>query len=249
MIYVDYHIGSKDLLPLLLKEGVPAQEADLGNADIEFAGRGIKGAPCMIGIEVKRLSELTADWDRLAGEQVPKMQEPHYDHRWIIYEGEWRRDRMGWLQKRGRGGRPMGMRGQANASALSKKLYTLEMCAGFHRERTYDRAETVKVIADWYRFWTDLDLDQHKSHIVRYQSIGLIPLKPVAYAIAAWPGVGNKRARSVEKFFRGSIRLACSASVEEWASLETTDGDGAVRKLGMKTAEKIVAFLNGNHAD
>jgi len=247
VIYVDYHIGSKDLVAPLLKAGVPAQEADLGYADIEFAGRGLKGAPVMVGIEVKRLSELTNDWDRFAGEQVPKMQEPHYDYRWLVYEGEWLRDSRGWLQKRGRRGRPTNMRGQAQASALYKKLCTLEMCAGFHRERTYDRAETVQVIVDWYRFWTDTDLDKHKSHIVIYQPQGILPLTDEGALFAGIPGISSKRARSVEKLFRGNMRLACSASVEEWAALETLDDDGNPRKLGSKIATRIVAFLNGQN--
>lgn len=245
MIHVDYHTGSKDLLPLLLKAGVPAQEADLGYADIEFAGRGERGAPVLIGMEIKRLSELTSDYDRFAGEQLPKMQAPNYDHRWLIYEGEWKRDRMGWLQKRGKGGKPTNMHGQASASALSKKLCTLEMCGGFHRERTYDRAETVQTIINWYRWWTDEDFDQHKSHIVIYRPYGLIPLSDEGSAIAAWPGVGNKRARAVEKAFKGNIRLACSASVEEWAAIETHDDDGSVRRLGSKLAVKVIDFLNG----
>jgi len=248
VIYVDYHIGSKDLVAPLLKAGVPAQEADLGYADIEFAGRGPKGAPVMVGMEIKRLSELTADWERFAGEQVPKMQEPHYDHRWIVYEGEWRRDRMGWLQKKGRGGRPMGMRGQANASALAKKVFTLEMCAGFHRERTYDRAETVAVIADWFRWWTDEDMDRHKSHIVIYKPQGIIPLTDEGALFAGIPGISSRRARSVEKLFRGNMRLACSASVDEWAAMETLDEEGNPRRLGSKLATKIVRFLNGEES-
>ncbi len=245
MIYVDYREGSKDLVPLLTAAGIKAEIASLDYADVEFTGRGVKGEPVQIGIEVKRLSELTSDYDRFAGEQLPKMQEPNYAHRWLVHEGEWRRDKFGWLQKRGKGGRATSMRGQANASALRKKLITLEMCGGFHVERTYDRAETVDFLVALYRFWCDQDLDAHKSHIVIYRPMGVLPLSPEAEAMSAWPGIQGKRARAVEKAFRGNIRLAASASVEEWAEITTLDDDEKPRKLGVKLAVKVLDFLNG----
>ncbi len=244
-MFVDYRTGSADLVPLLTKAGIKVEVASLEYADVEFVGRGAKGEPVSIGVEVKRLSELTGDYDRFAGEQLPKMQEPHYDHRWLIHEGEWRRDRFGWLQKRGKGGRAVSMRGQANASALQKKLLTLELCGGFHAERAYDRAETVSFLVDLYHFWTDQDLDQHKSHIVIYRPQGLLQLSPEAEAMSAWPGIQGKRARAVEKTFKGSIRLAASASAEEWAEITTLDDDEKPRKLGMKLATKVLDFLNG----
>lgn len=246
MIFVDKAVGSADLEPMLRKTGVPVELAWIGTADVEFMGRGVNGDPVLIGIEVKRLTELTGDWDRFAGVQVPKMQAPTYAHRWLIYEGEWTKDKRSglltrWAGKRGR--KPL--HGQANALALRKKLLTLEMCAGFHKERTYDRAETVEAIVALYRFWTDDDLDKHKSHIVNYQPIGLLPLSKFAHAFGAWPDISVKRAKAVARKFKNSIRRASSASVDEWAALEVPDEEGNVRHLGAKTAEKLVRFLNG----
>lgn len=246
MIFVDRAVGSADLEPLLRKAGLPVELAHIGTADLEFMGRGVEGDPLLIGVEVKRLTELTGDWDRFAGVQVPKMQAPTYAHRWVIYEGEWTKDKRSglltrWAGKRGR--KPL--HGQANALALRKKLLTLEMCAGFHKERTYDRVETVDAIVALYRFWTDDDLDQHRSHIVNYQPIGLVPRSKWEQAFGAWPDISTKRAKAVARAFKNSIHLASSASVDEWAELEVPDEDGNVRRIGPKIAQKIVRFLHG----
>lgn len=236
MIFVDTKIGSNDLVPLLEAAGLPVTPANLGYADVEFGGRGIGGQAVLIGVEVKRLTELTGDWDRFAGEQVPKMQRPQYDHRWLVYQGEWMVDRGGslsrWAGKRGR--KPL--EGQNNALALRKKLITLEMCAGFHKERTYDRAETVEFLRALYRFWTDDDLDEHKSHLVLYEPLVAWGSPSIARRLAAiLPGIGQERSAAVEKHFKDwSIIEFLAADKEEWMKI-----DG----IGEKTATTIVNLL------
>lgn len=252
MIFVDRATGSKSMIPLLEEKGLPVTEAHLEYADIEFAGRGVKGEPVMVGIELKRLSELTGDWDRFAGEQVTKMNE-NYDHRWLVVEGEWVQNKRGILLRRtGR----MSYRphhGDANAARLRKKLVTLEMCGGFHVHSVHGHGrdgswcvDTVRFIHDLYRWWTDDDLDEHKSHIVNYQPHGLIPLNKFEHAFAAWPGLSTKRAKPVARKFRNSIRLASSASVNDWSEIEVAGDDGKVRRLGAKLAQDILKFLNGD---
>jgi ERCC4-type nuclease len=244
MIFVSPEQGSADLEAPLLKIGLPVEVVKLSYADVEWTGRGIKGAPVQIGVEVKRLGELTSDYDRFAGEQLPKMTD-NYDVRYLLYEGEWKQDRKGDLLKVGLGGRVRRHHGQSSAHALRKKLLTLEHCAGMHRIQTKDQADTVRWLEALYRFWTDDDLDEHKSHLVIYHPVSVIPLSDEARAMAAWPGVGHKRARAVERAFRGSIRLASSAAVEDWAAIVTVDEKGAQRRIGEATARKIVAFLRG----
>jgi ERCC4-type nuclease len=251
MIFVDKAVGSNTLVPLLAEKGLPVEAAHLEWADVEFVGRGVKGEQVLIGIECKRLSELTGDWDRFAGEQVTKMNR-EYAHRYLVFEGEWQQNKKGVLfQRTGRMSfKPL--HGDANASRLRKKLITLEMCAGFHVQHinTHGRkgswsAETVRYIHDLYRWWTDDDMDQHKSHIVNYQAQGLIPLNKYEHAFAAWPGLSSKRAKPVSKKFHNSIRLAASASAEQWAGIEVVGEDGKTRKLGTKLADDLVKFLNG----
>lgn len=250
IIFVDESIGSKSLIPLLEQKGLPVQKAHLGDADVEFVGRGIKGEPVRIGIELKRMSELTSDYDRFAGEQVPKLQK--YNHKWLLYEGEWQQNKKGLLIKRtGR----MSFRshhGDARAASLRKKLITLEMCGGLHVQHINSHgrdgswsAETVRFLVDLYTWWTDDDMDQHKSHIVNYQPLGLIPLNDFEHAFAAWPGLSSKRAKPVAKVFHNSIRLASLASVEEWAEIAVIGEDKKPRRLGEKLAKQIIRFVNG----
>ena len=244
MIFIDDSVGSVDLAPILEKMGLTVEVVDLQYCDVEFAGRGVKDEPVQIGIELKKLQELTTGWDRLAGHQVPKMLHP-YDHRWLIFEGEWRQNRRGTLLRRTGRGSFKPLHGQSNASALRKKLITLEMCGGMHVAHTTSRVDTARYVVDLYRWWTDDAFDEHKSHIVNYQPHGLIPLTKFEQAFGAWPHLSSKRAKPVAKKFRNSIRLASSASVEDWAGIEVADDKGKVRRIGPKHAEDIVRFLNG----
>jgi hypothetical protein len=250
IIFVDENIGSKSLIPLLEQKGLPVQKAHLGDADVEFVGRGIKGEPVRIGIELKRLSELTGDYERFAGEQVPKLQ--HYDHKWLVFEGEWQQNKKGLLFKRTGRASFKPYHGDAMASRLRKKLLTLEMCAGLHVQHIHAHGregswsvETVRFLVDLYTWWADDDLDAHKSHIVNYQPIGLIPMNDFEHAFAAWPGLSSKRAKPVAKIFRNSIRLACSATVEDWAEITVLGDDKKPRRLGKALAARLVRFVNG----
>ena len=257
MIFVDRATGSAAIAPQLEEVGLPIYRNDddslpaVDFADVEFTGRGVRGEPQLIGIELKRLSELTGDWDRFAGHQVPKML-AQYTHRYLIYEGEWQQNRKGNLIKRTGRMSFSALHGQPSASALRKKLITLEMCGGFHvihvpasgRNGQWSQ-ETVRTLVDLYHWWTDDDFDEHKSHIVNYQPHGLIPLNDYERAFAAWPGLSNVRARVVAKRFNNSIRLAASSPVRDWAEIAVPGEDGKVRRLGEKAAMKLVAFVKG----
>lgn len=245
VIFVSSEQGSAHLVPLLRKQGLEVEDPlKLDFSDVEFSGRGVKGEATSIGIEVKHVSELTSDWDRLCGEQVPKML-VNYDHRWLIYEGEWIQDRQGRLLKRGQKGAQHPHHGLNNASALRKKLLTLELCAGMHVQHTETTTDTVRFLTDLYRWWNDEDFDQHRSHLVHYHPHSLIKDSDFVQAVATWPGVGRSRAKAAEKIFRGSVTRAAMAGAQEWAGIETTDDSGGRRKIGMKTATRIESFLRG----
>ena len=244
MIFVSSETGSAHLVAPLRRLGLSVEDpVKLDYADVEFSGRGVRGVATSIGIEVKRLSELTTDWDRLCGAQIPKMQGA-YEHRWLLVIGEWLPDRQGRLQKRGSGGRLRPHHGQNNAASLQKKLLTLELCAGMHVQRVKDDAAAVRFLADLFRWWNDEDLDKHKSHLVIYHPQSLVRDSDFVLAVGSWPGVGRQRAKAAEQVFR-SVRRAALASLHEWAAVETHDDDGKPRKIGLKTAARIVDFLEG----
>ena len=244
MIFVSSETGSTHLVSPLRKAGLPVEDPiKLDYADLEFSGRGMKGVATSIGIEIKKLSELTSDWDRFAGEQIPKMVK-HYDYRYLMYQGEWRQDRKGKLLRRTSASSFRPLHGQCNASALRKKLYGLPLRAGVLTYPTRDELDTVRHIVDLYRMWNDDNFENHKSHLVLYQPHSIIEYSPFVKAVGAWPEVGITRARAAEKLFK-TVRRAAMGGLHEWAGIETFDKNGHARKLGLKDAAKIVTFLEG----
>lgn len=249
MILIDSRIGSRDLLPILLKTGLPAQLTELESADIAFIGRGIKGAPLHIGVELKRLDSGSTDLlqslqsGRLSGEQLPKMlgRDGAYDLGWLLVEGTWQHDDAGQImtaRKRGW----VSVRGGIPATELEKRMLTLELCGGLHVRYTNGRADSVRFLSALYHWFTDQDIDQHSSHLAVYQPATLVHLSKFRKAVSAWPGIGLHVSLAVEQHFGGSLRRAANAGVEEWAEI-TTRTDGGPRRLGVKVAAKIIDFI------
>ncbi len=242
MIFVDKAVGSASLIPLLREKGLVVEPAHLEWADVEFVGKGVKDEQVLIGIEMKRLSELTGDWERLAGEQVPKMTF-NYAHRYLVYEGEWQQNKKGVLfQRTGRMSfKPL--HGDANASRLRKKLLTLEMCAGMHVHHVSGHGrkgswsvEAVRYIHDLYRWWTDDNLEEHSSHIVMYEPLHHYSTPSILRrAAAVLPGIGITRSKAVEDHFK-SIRAMVNASEKQWMEIEG---------VGIKLARKLVEICRG----
>lgn len=254
MIFVDQSVGSASLLPLLEKAGLPcglANLKDADGADLEFMGRGEGGQGVLVGIELKRLTELTSDWDRFAGEQIPKMLHS-YDHRFLVVEGQWIQNRRGALLRRTSRRAFQVLHGQCDAAQLRKKLITLEMCAGIHvclinhqgRGGSWS-VETLRFVTTLYHWWTDDNMDAHKSHIVTYEPRGILPLNKYERAFAAWPGISTKRARVIARVFGNSISAAVENPIADWAGLEVPDEKGKPHRLGTKFADTITRFLRG----
>ena len=138
------------------------------------------------------------------------------------------------------------MYGQNSASALRKKLLTLEMRGGVHVQHVPSDTMRYSSCLISNRWWTDEDFDDHKSHVVNYQSSGLISLTDTQHALASWPEIGAERAKAVSKVFR-TVRLAANAAPTDWANVQTIDKQGGLRRIGEKTAQKIITFLTGGH--
>ena len=241
MILIDRRVGSNDLLTPLKAAGFDAQLVELAFGDIAFEGKGLNGTPLNVGVELKRLGDLVSSLrtGRLAGHQLPGLLRT-YDYAWLLVEGQWEQNTKGQVltQKR-RMGIWTPMKGGMSASELDKQLLTLELCGGLHVTHTHTRADTVRFLGNLYRWWTDRALDGHTSHLALHVPPTVYAISPFRAAVCNWPGIGVKTSRAVEQRF-GTIRSAAAASVEEWAAI--TAGD---RKLGKKTAERIVHFLRG----
>jgi ERCC4-type nuclease len=241
MIYVDSRAGSKDLVkPLATLLGANlVEETDLTFGDLYFAGRGIGGHSVAIGVEHKRLGDIIQCCrdGRFAGHQLPGLRKT-YDHAWLLIEGAWRADAQGFVAtykgpQQGWKAVPSKMR----ASEYEKHLLTFQVCGGVHVAQVDVRESTLRFLVNLYRWWSDVDLDKHTSHLAIHQPAMLGEVSAFRRAVMAWPSIGLKTSTAVEQHF-DSIMDAATAETSEWEKV-MVDG----RRLGTKTAERIVRFL------
>lgn len=250
MILVDYRDGSKELIAPLKKAGLPVRESDLPAGDVAFAGRGVKGAPLMIGIEYKKLPDLAQSLrTNRINEQLKKMrdiEQDGFDHCWLFIEGELSYDGMGRLTRRVGKKLWKPIPGSVNHAELIKRVYVLALCGGLHPWWTKHQRDTVKHIEFLYRVYTDKDLDKHKSHLGMFEPASLEPVSQFERTIRSLPGCGPQVAKAAEYEFV-NLKRAFNASLNQWAKLETKDDQGKTRKVGSATAAKIIKAITHDH--
>lgn len=245
MLLIDNRVGSKELAEPLANLGLPVELTTLEFGDISFAGRGIGGEVLQIGIEFKKLGELVQALSsgRLAGHQLPGMVQG-YERRYLLIEGEWITNAAGMLQRRTGQGEYKPLPGAPPVAELLKRLLTYAHRGGMTPWPTKSRADTLRWIAAAYRFWTDKDLDEHKSHIAIYNAdvdsrLGA-PTSQFRHTASTLPAIGAEASRAAELKF-GSIYEAVIASADDWAGLEVNG-----KRLGTKRAEAIVRAIHGD---
>lgn len=247
MILVDPRAGSRELVTPLRAAGLPVDDiAQLDFGDIAFLGRGEKGAGVFIGIEHKKLPDLvqSLNSDRLAGHQLTGMLGT-YDRNYLIIEGEWDVDNTGRIivpNKRFRSKWDV-LKGAPAASVLEQRLLTLETRGGLRIRWTRSQEETIRYVSALYRFWSDRDLDDHKSHLAIHapdlDRALLVPVSDKRRVFAAIPNVGYTRSSAVDRHFP-SVWDAVNAPESAW---QKVDG------IGKTLATKIVRFLRGRKGD
>jgi ERCC4-type nuclease len=238
VILVDGRAGSKELVKPLLALGLPVEETTLDYGDLCFSGRGEKGTPLMIGIEHKKLPDLLQSLTsgRLAGHQMLGMLDT-YDRGWLIIEGDWHNDSSGKVTMwKGRGKRAS-VKGAPPAVELEKRILCLETRGGFRVRICPTRKDTLRFLTALYRFWTDVDLDQHRSHLALHSPDLdrqlLVPISLKRQLAAQLPGIGYTRSQAVDRHFK-SIWEMVNAPAEAWREIEG---------IGPKLAGQIVQAL------
>lgn len=192
--------------------------------DIAFTGRGIAGAAVTIGLEHKKLSDLVQSLQsgRLQGHQLKGMLDV-YDRCYLLVEGEWGTDSHGRITRWRGKGRKTPLPGSGNGTDLEKQLINLETRGGLRYRCCPTRRDTLRVICALYRYWTDVDLDEHKSHLAIHapdlDRNLQIPISLKRQIAAQLPGVGYTRSQAVDRYF-GSIREMVNAPAETWAKIE-----------------------------
>lgn len=245
MIYVDPRGGSCELVQPLKALGLPVDDSTyLPAGDLAFEGRGVGGAPVLVGIEYKKLPDFIASarTERLQGIQLPGMVDA-LDNKWLFIEGELLFDSRGKLLKRThRGLRPL--EGGMDVGELLKRVFVFHLSGGLTPWWTRNQGDTVVSVQMLYRTWTDKNLDQHRSHLGAYTAPTLVPVSDERAVFMRFPHVGFKASLAVERHFEGNVKRAVNAPAAEWAEIETRDDKGKVRRIGLANATKIVAFLN-----
>lgn len=247
-LLVDYREGSKDLLAPLLAMGLPCEESDLATggdsqnaADLAFVGRGEKGVGVMVGIEHKKLADLSSSLrTKRINEQARKMQ-TDYQFRYLIVEGDLMIDDRGHLLKRA-GWRSMKAIEGVSAPELFKRVFVLQLTMGLTPLFVPTRRVALKAIEYLYRVWTDQDLDQHKSHLDVYEPPTIVPPTDFVRTVRTFPECGLKVAGAAEGEF-GSIRAAVNAGARAWANVTTRDRHGNTRRFGESNAQKVVTYV------
>jgi ERCC4-type nuclease len=131
-------------------------------------------------------------------------------------------------------------------SRFDQYLTEIQYLAGVIFKRTSDVKETAAVIKSlWINFQTPPD--EHNSlHTVFHsprQGVLLIKLSLARRVASELPSIGWQWSGVVAGKFP-TVQAMVSATVEDWADLESVDDKGKKRKLGMKIAEKVVLAIH-----
>lgn len=239
---IDDRIGSKDLLRPLQLFGVPAELMRLEFGDFAFIGRGEKGRPVHIGVELKETRDLikSLETKRIAGHQLQGLLDT-YDRAWLLTEGIWRASDEGLLEIFAGGWRPaqVGTR-RIMARDIESQILTLIIRGGIPHHHCSTRTDTIRWLSVLYHWWCDKDMDQHKSHLAFHQpdlDRALLETPSLSRCIAKeLPGIGWEKSRAVEQHFGGSVVRMVNSPLQEWQKIPG---------VGKVIAGKIVSQLKG----
>lgn len=249
MLLVDTRAGSNELVGPLAQAGLPVEETILEFGDVAFLGRGEHGADLMIGIEHKKLADLVQSLqsDRLAGHQLPGMLDT-YQRPYLLIEGEWDHDAAGRVVVPKFRGRAFPLKGAPPAVELLKRVLTLETRGGLRVHWSVNQKATVRYISALYRFWTDKDLDQHKSHLaIHSPDLDRALRTPVSDfrvgLVGFCRGVGFAMSKAIEDVCNGKLEALMAMTAEEIAEIKVAHGSGESRRIGLSRARKIKESL------
>lgn len=243
MILVDYRDGSKELIEPLLARGLPVVKDHLDAADVAFVGRGVAGRPLLVGIEHKKVEDLMQSLrTNRMNAQAEKMIDNGMDIRLLFIVGSQRFDKQGRMLKRvGRAAfRPIPGIGHGE---LMKRLYTLQFCTGLSWQWFEYASGAIRAIELLYRTLTDKDLDQHTSHLAPYEPGRIVPMSQMRRTLSTLPGISRQFSKAAETKFV-TLKRAFLADQAAWAALEATDDHDRKRRLGDKTAERVIEAID-----
>lgn len=241
-LIVDPRDGSDALVAPLIERGIQVNTFYI-DADVQFTGRGERGAPVTVGIEYKKLPDyLSSMKGRLQVVQVPRMLKK-YDRRYLLIEGEINYDTKGRILRRAGRNFWKPIPGQPGVAEIIKKLLVMELRGGIYTIHTMNFRETLLWLECIYRVWTDKDLDEHKSHLAIYapdidNRVGE-DLTWFVEAMSRIEGIGLTKAKSLGTEFHDSMDELMASSLHRISETPITDLKGNVKRLGNSAAQTI----------
>lgn len=234
MITIDSREGSKELVPVLSKMGVPIRSDYLAFGDVMFLGKGPEGGT-LVGIEYKKLSDLLQSWNdgRLLGHQLPGMMNA-YERNYLLVEGVYScntEDRIQIL----RGTRWVSHESAMKYSNLRGWLYTLSMTYGVTVLEAPNLLSSAVQVASLYKWYQKEWSDHGEAVTVHSPSFKTLMMPTPRQKVAAqFPGVGTDKLVEVEEVFDSVIEMV-NAREEQWRT---------VKGVGRGTYLKIQEFLS-----
>jgi ERCC4-type nuclease len=257
VILIDGATGSNELEVPLRRLGLPVEKAHLEFGDVVFLGRGEGGAPLFIGIELKKISELVTSLRtaRFQGHQLLGLTRD-FDRRYLLIEGDFHHDDKGRAvvyRPSRKGVRQTPLAGAPNAIAFEQELLNIQTRGGCWLRHTTSRRDTLRFIQACYRYWTDKDLDEHKSHLALYApdlDKGLLtPASDFRKALTVMlPGIGLAVSKAVEEYvgsalpLRQQLQKVLNMRDTDWSELQVNNGPSK-KRLGASRAKHIMETL------
>lgn len=246
-LYVDSRVGSIELLPALLKLGLPAEKAMLDEGDFAFEGNGSYGT-VLVGVERKVVSDLVQSVQtKRINDQLGRMT-PTYDYLWLLVEGVWGSDRQGRLTWRKGWRGAQRIPGGFTEDGLAKALLSLELRtqAGadgrLRIKQTFTQHHTAVWLSSLFHSFTDKPWSGHTSHLGSHEPTAFQPLSLFRRIVQQLPDVGLSTSLALEQAYNGSLGRLRRTGIDEMADIETQTPRGP-RKLGLAKAGRIVLAL------
>jgi len=275
---VDYRIGSKELLPHLLRLGANAQETSLDFGDFNFVGIDpFTKEPTLVGIERKRVSDFVSSMreDRL-GVQAAGMVEL-YPYRYLIIEEPFRAGLTGelevvrWSKSKPTAGkfgpgemehrlwcpmRPSGKFGVTRVVTVAEfysYLNSLNRIAGLQ----VIKSESIQDTAYWlYYLWKWWQKSSHTS--LGVDGLGdVFDCTPVIGGMTR-PTLAMRMAASIDGIgpkraravgkFFRTPKRMILAQAQDWSKIEFKSDSGRITHIGPEIANRIIREMKGEKA-